>query len=297
MILPDKLFEWFYDDAFPTNVRLNNMSGGTDIAGCFGIGNPITPVYVGGCSGMSLGISVEVYNGEIEGDHMKGEAVNHGTAGELVATAPFPNQPQGFWGSNGTKRYHDAYFARFDSMFPTFLCQTWNVTDYLQDVWAQGDFVAIHPITKQLLFLGRSDGILNPSGIRFGSAEIYKIIESHFATEVVESLCVGRRRPTDNDEKVFLFLLMRPAVEFTETFATRVKDVIRHQLSHRHVPAFVFATQEIPVCILPVRKEKSNSIDTQPRPDDSKPEKGGAACKADHLRPGCQAIRNPTKSS
>lgn len=91
------------------------MSGGTDIAGCFGISNPIEPVYAGGCSGLSLGIRVEVYDSKVTETPAKGKAVKDGIAGELVATSAFPNQPALFWGSNGYRRYRNAYFARYDS--------------------------------------------------------------------------------------------------------------------------------------------------------------------------------------
>jgi acetoacetyl-CoA synthetase len=116
MVFPESLFEWFYDHGFPSHVRVNNQSGGTDIAGCFGIGNALTPVYCGGCSGFSLGVPVEVYDSEAEGDHVKGTPVLDGESGELVATAAFPNMPVMFWGPDGSRRYHDAYFARFDGM-------------------------------------------------------------------------------------------------------------------------------------------------------------------------------------
>lgn len=105
----------------------------------------------------------------------------------------------------------------------------------------------IHPATKQLMFLGRSDGVLNPSGVRFGSSEIYKIIDSQFLSEVSESICVGQRRPSDRDERVFLFLLMRPGVSFTPKLVERIKSAIRKDLSARHVPKFIFPTPQIPV--------------------------------------------------
>lgn len=115
MVLRDELFEWFYDEGFPSHARLNNMSGGTDIAGCFGIGNALVPVYVGGCAGISLGVPVEIYDSTIEGgEGIKGIAVEEGVPGELVATSAFPNLPTQFWGDSNGKRYHDAYFARFD---------------------------------------------------------------------------------------------------------------------------------------------------------------------------------------
>lgn len=116
MVLRDALFEWFYDEGFPSHTRLNNISGGTDIAGCFGIGNPLVPVYVGGCAGCSLGISVEVYDSTIEGGAgVQGVPVEEGVPGELVATSAFPNMPTMFWGDEDGQKYHDAYFGRFDS--------------------------------------------------------------------------------------------------------------------------------------------------------------------------------------
>lgn len=116
MVLRDALFEWFYDEGFPTHVRLNNISGGTDIAGCFGISNPLVPLYVGGCAGCSLGISVDVYDSTIEGgEGVKGVPVEEGVSGELVATSAFPNMPTMFWGDDSGQKYHDAYFGRFDS--------------------------------------------------------------------------------------------------------------------------------------------------------------------------------------
>lgn len=105
----------------------------------------------------------------------------------------------------------------------------------------------IHPATQQLFFLGRSDGILNPSGVRFGSAEIYNIIEQEFGDEVEDSLCVGQRRPTDNDERVFLFLKLREGKKFTNNLVNMVKEAIRKGLSARHVPKFIFPTAQIPV--------------------------------------------------
>ncbi|KAJ9490315.1 hypothetical protein VN97_g2975 [Penicillium thymicola] len=249
MVLRDALFEWFYDEGFPSHVRLNNISGGTDIAGCFGIGNPLAPLYVGGCAGCSLGIPVEVYDSTIEGgDGIKGEPVEEGIPGELVATSAFPNMPTMLWGDEGGKKYHDAYFGRFDS------------------VWTHGDFVSIHPITKQIVFHGRADGVLNPSGVRFGSAEIYRVLEGQFSKEIVDSICVGQRRPTDIDERVMLFLLLKPGVAFTPDLVARVKSAIRTELSPRHVPMFTFETPEIPTTVnlkkveLPVKQIVSGKI-------------------------------------
>ncbi|KAB5545551.1 hypothetical protein GE09DRAFT_211919 [Coniochaeta sp. 2T2.1] len=234
MVLSDQLFEWFYDEGFPKHVHLANISGGTDIIGCFGIMNPLTPVYVGGTQGPSLGIHVAIYDA-LEPDG-PGKEVEHGTPGELVAKASFPNVPCCFWNDKtpvatpGSK-YHGAYFARFDN------------------VWAHGDFCCVHPKTGNIFFLGRADGVLNPSGVRFGSAEIYSVIERYFADKVQDSLCVGQRRPQDEDETVMLFLLMKPGHKFDRKLVNEVKEHIRRDLSKRHVPRYVFETPEIPTTI------------------------------------------------
>ncbi|KAK3044375.1 hypothetical protein LTS18_001450 [Coniosporium uncinatum] len=106
----------------------------------------------------------------------------------------------------------------------------------------------IHPKTKQILFLGRADGVLNPSGVRFGSAEVYSVIEKHFP-QIADSICVGQRRPTDNDEAVMLFLMMRPGQKFSQPLVNDVRDKIGNELSKRHVPKYVFETPEIPTTV------------------------------------------------
>ena len=262
MVLPDQIFEWFYDHGFPETVQLGNFSGGTDIvsndailpsplllcsacvddflpftadileqAGCFGIENPISPLYVGGCMGGSLGTAVSVYDHD-EADGSFGKSVPEGTPGDLVSDAAFPNVPLFLWGDNAPApgaKYMNAYFGRF------------------KNVWAQGDFCVIHPITKALHLLGRSDGVLNPSGVRFGSADIYAVLEKHFTKEVSESLCVGQRRPQDLDERVVLFLLMKNGVKMDKDLVGRIKDAIARDMTKRHVPKFIFEMPEVPV--------------------------------------------------
>jgi acetoacetyl-CoA synthetase len=186
--------------------------------------NPLDPVYVGGTQGIGLGVQVEVYNSLLE----EGKPMTYGTPGELVATSAFPNMPIRFWGDDKGKRYFAAYFERFDN------------------VWTQGDFVIIHPKTRQLGFLGRADGVLNPSGVRFGSAEIYSVIESQFH-QISDSICVGQRRLKDNDETVLLFCKMRPDEKLTQKLVNDIKVAIRKELSPRHVPKYIFETPDIPV--------------------------------------------------
>lgn len=118
MVLPESLFEWFYDHGFPAHTLLANISGGTDLAACFALENPLTPLYVGGCQGLPLGIPVEVYDQADDGaSGVKGTPVPDGVPGELVATAAFPTMPVMFLGEDGDKKYFDSYFARFDSTF------------------------------------------------------------------------------------------------------------------------------------------------------------------------------------
>ncbi|KAI1614735.1 acetoacetate-CoA ligase [Exophiala viscosa] len=246
MVLSEQLFEWFYDEGFPPSVQIDNISGGTDLVGCFGAGVPLLPVYAGGCQGRSLGVPVKVYDQTIDGG--KGAEVEDGVPGELVSYAAFPTMPITFMGENGPKRYFDSYFARFDH------------------VWTHGDFIMIHPVTKQVMFLGRSDGVLNPSGVRFGSAEIYSIVEAKFADQISDSICIGQRRPTDTDERVILFLLMKPGHEFTPKLVREVKEAIRKETSPRHVPKFVFETEDIPTTVngkkveLPVKQIVSGKV-------------------------------------
>jgi acetoacetyl-CoA synthetase len=116
------------------------------------------------------------------------------------------------------------------------------------DVWTHGDFIMVHPITKQIFFLGRADGVLNPSGVRFGSAEVYNVIEQ-FVPQVADSICVGQRRPTDHDETVLLFLMMAPGHKFSQNVIKDVKEAIGRELSKRHVPKHIFETPEIPTTI------------------------------------------------
>jgi acetoacetyl-CoA synthetase len=230
MVLSDALFEWFYDTAFPASVQLDNISGGTDLAGAFGTGNPNLPIYVGGCQCISLGMAVRVFDQEVEGGKgVKGRTVEDGVPGELVCTEAFPTMPVMFWGDNGQERYFSSYFEKFDNC------------------WTHGDFILFHPITRQVFFLGRADGVLNPSGVRFGSSDIYNVVEGQFSDSISDSICVGQRRPNDSDESVMLFLLMKQGHKFTPQLVRQVKSAIKKEHGPRHVPKYIFETPDIPV--------------------------------------------------
>lgn len=244
MVLPEVMFDWFYDVGFPPTALLANIAGGTDIAGCFVMDNPLKPLYRGGFMGPVLGTPIAIYDHDMD-EGSVGKEVPVGMPGDLVATAAFPNVPLFLWNDGPVapgKKYNNAYFGRF------------------QGVWTQGDFCQIDPKTGVVHMLGRSDGVLNPSGIRFGSSDIYSVIEHSFPKEVAESLCVGQRRPQDHDETVVLFLIMKPGHKLDKKMVLRVKDTIAKALTKRHVPKYIFETPEIPTTVngkkveLPVKK-------------------------------------------
>ena len=163
------------------------------------------------------------------------------TPGELVITRPHPSIPLYFLNDTPT---HDKFLSAYFRSFPPAQDGT--------PVWRHGDFVVRNPATGGLIFLGRSDGVLNPSGVRFGSAEIYKLINRETAgLEAVEdALCVGQRRKGEDDEKVLLFLKMKEGHKgkLDKQLRVRIRRVIREGLSRRHEPAGIFEVEDIPVC-------------------------------------------------
>ncbi|KAK0195118.1 acetoacetyl-CoA synthetase [Armillaria mellea] len=160
----------------------------------------------------SLGMKVEVFDPE-------GNNIEHTSEpGELVCTRPHPTIPLFFWGDTPDgKKLRETYFS----------------------VWRQGDFMVINPKTKGAIILGRSDGVLNPSGVRFGSGEIYNVMR-RFSSVVEDSLCIGQRRLKDLNERVLLFVKMRPGNRLSSALIKDIKDSIRSSLSPRHVPAYIF---------------------------------------------------------
>ncbi|PHH83004.1 hypothetical protein CDD82_4019 [Ophiocordyceps australis] len=230
MVLADHQFEWFYDEGFPRHVQLCNISGGTDIVGTFVGPNPLRELHVGGFMGPVLGICVEVYDQDI-GEGRLGRSVDKGVVGELVATTAFPNMPLHLLGDSqpapGAK-YRSSYFGRF------------------QGVWAHGDLCAMDGPGGRAVILGRSDGVLNPSGVRFGSADIYAVMEQHMGDAVVDSLCVGRRGG-EAGEEVMLFVVMKPRVHLDAGLEARIRQAIARHLTKRHVPVHVYAVPEIPM--------------------------------------------------
>ncbi|OAA41009.1 acetoacetyl-CoA synthase [Metarhizium rileyi] len=220
--LPPSTFRFVYE-AFPKSVNLASITGGTDIISLFGAPCPLLPVRVGQIQCAGLGMDIRVV------DSISGEDMPSGEQGDLVCVKPFPCQPLTFFGANGQEKYKSAYFERFE-----------DICGVKGPVWHHGDFVKIpDPTTGSLVMLGRSDGVLKPAGVRFGSAEIYNILTRFFAADVEDAVCVGRRRETDRDETVCLFVVMAPWKAFSADLKTQIMAKIRSELSPRHVPAVV----------------------------------------------------------
>ncbi|MCG8294765.1 acetoacetate--CoA ligase [Pseudomonas entomophila] len=207
-------YDYVYTRVKP-DVCLASMSGGTDIVACFVAGNPLLPVRRGEIAGKALGMAVDVWN-----EHGKPVI---GEKGELVCTQPFPSMPLGFWGDTGGSRYHDAYFSQFEN------------------VWCQGDYTEEHP-GGGLVIHGRSDAVLNPGGVRIGTAEIYRQVEK--VEEVVESVAIGQ--DWGNDVRVVLFVRLRDGLQLDDALRQHIRQVIRQYATPRHVPAVIAQVTDIP---------------------------------------------------
>jgi acetoacetyl-CoA synthetase len=201
------------------DVCLSSISGGTDIVSCFVLGNPAAPVWRGEIQAKGLGMAVEVF--DENGRSLVGEK------GELVCTKPFPSMPVGFWNDADGAKYRAAYFEKFPN------------------VWCHGDWCELTPRGGVVIY-GRSDAVLNPGGVRIGTAEIYRQVEQ--LEEVVESLVIGQDWPPGNpsDVRVVLFVKLKDGVTLDEALASRIKQRIRANATPRHVPAKILQVADIP---------------------------------------------------
>ncbi|KAF2491726.1 acetoacetyl-synthase [Lophium mytilinum] len=223
-VLPPDVVEWFYAKGFPSKVQLISGSGGTDCSCAFVGGSPLLPLYADEIQAKVLGMAVDVF----DPSHPEGVSIHASNEpGELIVRQPFPSQPVTFWGLGGDAKYREAYYDLFGPK-----------------VWVQGDLIRISTTTGGIQMLGRSDGVLNPSGVRFGSAEIYAVVRLFHS--IADSVCVGQRRPQDRDESVILFLKMAQGQKRTQTLKDQLKAEIGKQLSRRHVPKYVFYVDDIP---------------------------------------------------
>ncbi|CZS91872.1 related to acetoacetyl-CoA synthetase [Rhynchosporium agropyri] len=223
--LAPSTFNYVYE-VFPPSINLGSITGGTDIISLFGAPCPLLPVYSGEIQCSGLGMAIEAWS-------TSGEPVPDGEEGDLVCTKPFPCQPVTFFHPSSPSQGQDKYRAAYFEQFP--------------GVWHHGDFIRFEKGTRGLTMLGRSDGILKPSGVRFGSAEIYNVLLKHFSKEIADAICVGRRRETDTDEVVVLFLKMADGQVCDAILKDAIKAVIRKELSARHVPAIIDECFDIPI--------------------------------------------------
>lgn len=213
-LLPES-FDYVYRAISP-NVCLSSIAGGTDIIGCFTLGSPMLPVYRGETQCLSLGMNVQVFSPE-------GRSIT-GEKGELVCTQPFPSMPIYFWNDADGSKYRRAYFERFPG------------------VWHHGDFVA-RTQTGGLVFFGRSDALLKPGGVRIGSAEIYRQVET--LPEIAESVVVGQE--WEDDTRIVLFVRLAPGHKLSEELVNRIKKTIRANTSPFHVPKKIIQVNAIPI--------------------------------------------------
>src|SRR2546425_11387096 len=205
-------FEYVYRE-IKEDLHFNSISGGTDINGCFACGNPISPVYAGELQGPALGMKVNAYDEE-------GRPVRD-QQGELVCEAPAPSMPLYFWNDPDGRKYRDAYFTFYPG----------------KHVWRHGDYVRIHGDTGGITFLGRSDAVLKPGGVRIGTAEIYRVLEQF--PEVADSVVVGQS--WRGDQRIVLFVKLAAGGPLTAQLHDAIRTRLRAQASARHVPAVILA--------------------------------------------------------
>jgi len=212
--LSHESFRYVYRD-FKDDLCLASISGGTDIVSCFVLGNPCLPVWEGEIQCRGLGMAVDIWNDA--GAPVVGEK------GELVCTQPFPSCPIGFWNDPDDRKFTGAYFSRWPG------------------VWAQGDYGEI-TAHGGLVIHGRSDAVLNPGGVRIGTAEIYRQVEKIPA--VLESVCIGQE--WDDDVRVVLFVVLRPGLALDDALRDQIRATIRANTTPRHVPARIVQVADIP---------------------------------------------------
>ncbi|UYI49330.1 acetoacetate--CoA ligase [Vibrio natriegens] len=213
-VLYPEQFDYVYQH-LKEDVHLASISGGTDICGCFVLGNPISPVYRGECQCAGLGVDTRVFSPQ-------GEDII-GNRGELVCANSIPNFPAKFWDDSG-ERYHNAYWDKFDN------------------VWHHGDDVERNASTGGYLFYGRSDTTLNPGGVRIGTAEIYQQVNS--IEGIVDSIAVGKE--VDRNEQIWLFVQLATTEKLNDEMVAKIKAQLKSACSARHVPSEIFAISDIP---------------------------------------------------
>ncbi|MDX5298489.1 MAG: acetoacetate--CoA ligase, partial [Gammaproteobacteria bacterium] len=221
--LAHETFDYLYRHV-KADLCVSSISGGTDIISCFALGNPCLPVYRGELQCAGLGMDLAFVD-------EAGHALPTGK-GELVCRRPFPSMPLGFWNDPQQHKFREAYFTRFPGL------------------WAHGDYgeCCPHPGTDQIpaqqgvIIHGRADATLNPGGVRIGTAEIYRQVET--IDDILEAIAVGQQ--WQDDVRVILFVRLREGVVLDDALRERIRQTIRRNTTPRHVPAKILAVPDIP---------------------------------------------------
>jgi len=244
--LVSESFEYVYKN-IKEDVHLSSISGGTDVVGCLVIGNVLQSVYAGEIQGPSLGIEVDIFDDDAN-------SISNDEKGELVVKQPFPSMPVKFWNDQDESKIKSAYFERYNNI--------WHHADYIQKTKNNG-----------YIIYGRSDATLKPGGVRIGTAEIYKQVESF--EEISEALVVGQNY--NDDVRIVLFVKLKDQLTLNDDLIQSIKSKIRNNCSPRHVPSIIKSCPDIPrtksgkIVEIAVRKilnnEKINNVEALANPE------------------------------
>ncbi len=244
--LVSESFEYVYKN-IKEDVHLSSISGGTDVVGCLVIGNVLQSVYAGEIQGPSLGIEVDIFDDDAN-------SISNDEKGELVVKQPFPSMPVKFWNDRDESKIKSAYFERYNNI--------WHHADYIQKTKNNG-----------YIIYGRSDATLKPGGVRIGTAEIYRQVESF--EEISEALVVGQNY--NDDVRIVLFVKLKDQLTLNDDLIQSIKSKIRNNCSPRHVPSIIKSCPDIPrtksgkIVEIAVRKilnnEKINNVEVLANPE------------------------------
>ena len=212
--LMHETFYYVYNN-IKSDIHLQSMSGGTDIVSCFVGGNPNLPVYAGEIQCKALGMDVAVFDDNANSLIKK--------KGELVCLTPFPSKPIYFWNDYNFKKLKKTYFSKYSN------------------IWQHGDFAEITS-NEGLIIYGRSDATLNASGIRIGTAELYRVVEN---INLIDE-CIAVEQNYKNDTRIILFLKLINNKKLDVNLIHIIKNKIKNSLSPKHVPSKIIQVSDIP---------------------------------------------------
>lgn len=248
--LPFEAFEYVYE-SIKNDVWLCSMAGGTDVCTAFVGGAPFYAVHAGEIQCRALGVSLYAYNDD--GKPVEDEL------GEMVIDKPMPSMPIYFWNDEDNQRYKASYFEHFPGK------------------WRHGDFIKINSKTQGIVIYGRSDATLNRHGIRIGTSEIYRHINT---VKAIDDSLIVNLELDGGKHYMPLFVKMKPNTQLTESIKTEINEQLKKECSPRHVPDDIIEVPDIPYTIsgkkmeAPVKKillkmplEKSINLDSMKNPE------------------------------